>query len=152
MKMSPLRRLANIISDAVTQIDEKYASANLEFPTLDKPFNAKDPASLLLSDPDVIPLSSVIVAAADQLIASARHPMQAVFDIAQAVSSLCLSSPHTYRGYARLPLITLVGQHTITACLAVACETNVTEILRDAGPEVSSHLPSVRYSPFIWKL
>ena len=94
MKISPLRHLANIISDAVAQIDEKYASANLEFPTLDKSFNEKDPACLLLSDPDVLPLSSVIVAAADQLIASARHPMQAVLDIAESVSTLS-PLPHT---------------------------------------------------------
>ena len=60
-KISPLRHLANIISDAVARIDEKYASANLEFPTLDKPFNAKDPACILMSDPDVVPLSCRIV-------------------------------------------------------------------------------------------
>lgn len=84
-KISPLRRLVNILSDAVTQIDEKYASANLEFPMLDQPFDEKDPASQLLSDSDVVPLSSVIVAAADQLIASARHPTHAVFDMAGSV-------------------------------------------------------------------
>lgn len=88
-KVSPLRHLVNILSDAVTRIDEKYASANLEFPTLDKPFDEKNPACLLLSDPDVVPLSSVIVAAADQLIASARHPWQAVLDVAQSVSIPC---------------------------------------------------------------
>ena len=93
-KISPLRHLANIISDAVARIDEKYASANLEFPTLDKPFNAKDPACILMSDPDVVPLSSVVVAAADQLIASARQPIQAVFDIAQFVSIPSPSRPH----------------------------------------------------------
>ena len=85
-KISPLRRLVNILSDAVTRIDEKYASANLEFPSLGKSFDEKDPTCLLLSDPDVVPHSSVIVAAADQLIASARHPAQAILDIAQAVS------------------------------------------------------------------
>ena len=87
-KISPLRHLVNILSDAVTQIDEKYASANLEFPSLSKPFNQKDPAWLLLSDPDIAPLSSVIVAAADQLIVSARHPLQAVLDMAQSVSTV----------------------------------------------------------------
>lgn len=86
-KISPLRRLVNILSDAVTRIDEKYASANLEFPSLDKSFDEKDPACLLLSGPDVVPHSSVIVAAAAQLIASARHPAQAILDIAQAVST-----------------------------------------------------------------
>ena len=86
-KISPLRHLVNILSDAVTRIDEKYASANLEFPALNEPFDEKDPACLLLSDPDVVPFSSVIVAAADQLVASARHPMQAVLDLAHSVSS-----------------------------------------------------------------
>lgn len=86
-KISPLRHLVNILSDAVARIDEKYASANLEFPTLDKPLNEKDAACVLLSDPDVVPLSSVIVAAANQLIVSARHPLQAVVDMAQSVSN-----------------------------------------------------------------
>ena len=84
-KASPLRSLVDILSDAVARIEEKYAYANLEFPALDKPFDGKDPACRVLSDPDVVPLSSVIVAAADQLIASARHPMQAVLDMAQSV-------------------------------------------------------------------
>jgi hypothetical protein len=87
-KISPLRRLVNILSDAVTKIDEKYASANIEFPSIDKPFDESDPACLLLSDPDVVPHSSVAVAAADQLIASARHPAQAILDMAQSVSNL----------------------------------------------------------------
>ena len=90
-KISPLRHLVNILSDAVTQIDEKYTSANLEFPPLDKPFNQKDPAWLLLSDPAIAPLSSVIVAAADQLIVSARHPIQAVLDMARSVSTVITS-------------------------------------------------------------
>lgn len=85
-KISPLRHLVNIISDAVTLIDEKYALANLEFPTLDKSLDEQDPARMLLSDPEVVPLSSVIVAAADQLITSARDPVQAVLDISQWVS------------------------------------------------------------------
>src|SRR5258708_21582538 len=86
-KTSPLRHLVNILSDAVARIDEKYSSANLEFPTLDKPFDEKSPGCQMLSDPDVVPLSSVIVAAADQLIVSARHPLQAVVDMAQSVSN-----------------------------------------------------------------
>ena len=88
-----LRHLVDILSDAVTRIDEKYASANLEFPALDKSFDEKDPACLLLSGQDVVPLSSVVVAAADQSIACARHPMQTVLDIAQLVSAL-IFFPH----------------------------------------------------------
>lgn len=132
--MSPLRRLVNILSDAVAQIDEKYASANLEFPALDGPSNEKDPARLLLSDPDVVPLSSLIVAAANRLIVSARHPMQGVVDMAQSVSNTSVLSIHTL-GVGRL--MTLVEQHTIVACLRLVCEANVAEILREAGPEVS---------------
>lgn len=89
-KISPLRHLVNILSDAVARIDEKYASANLEFPTLDKPFDEKESACKMLSDPDVVPLSSVVVSAADQLIATARHPAQAILDISQFVSGWLL--------------------------------------------------------------
>jgi hypothetical protein len=84
-KVSPLRHLVNVLSVAVARIDEKYASDDLEFPELNKPFDESDPACLLLSDPDVAHFASVIVAAADQLIASARHPLQALLDIAQSV-------------------------------------------------------------------
>ena len=83
--ISPLRNLVNILSDAVTKVDQKYASANLEFPALDRPFREGDPAWSLLSSSDVIPLTSVIVAAADQLIASARPPAKAILDMSQAV-------------------------------------------------------------------
>ena len=93
-KISPFRHLVNILSDAVTRIDEKYASANLEFPTLDKPFQEEDPGCKLLSDPDIVPLASVIVAAADQLIVSVRPPAQAILDMAQSVRTLVCSSLH----------------------------------------------------------
>ena len=91
-KISPLRHLVNILSDAVTRIDEKYASADLEFPTLDKPFHGEDPAWQLLSDRDIGPLASIIVAAADQLIVSTRPPALAVLDMAQLVRTRACSS------------------------------------------------------------
>ena len=83
--ISPLRNLVNILSDAVTKVDQKYASAKLEFPALDRPFREEDPAWCLLSSPDVASLASIIVAAADQLIASARPPVQTILDMSQAV-------------------------------------------------------------------
>jgi hypothetical protein len=100
-KISPLRHLVNVLSDAVAQIDEKYASANLEFPTLDKPFDQKDSACQMLSDPEVVPLSSVIIAAADQLIVSARHPAQAVLDMVQSVSAWYFLSFHVVHTRSR---------------------------------------------------
>jgi len=108
-KVSPLRNLINILSDAVTRIDEKYASTNLEFPTLDKPFREKDPACLLLTAPDVSPLASVILAAADQLVASVRPPTETILDMAQS--------------------------HFLAASIRLVCETSVVEILREAGPQ-----------------
>jgi len=92
-KISPLRHLVNILSDAVARIDEKYESANLEFPTLDKSFNRGDPVWQLLSDRDVIPIASVIVAAANQLIVSARPPVEAVLDMARSVRIRAWSLP-----------------------------------------------------------
>ena len=37
-----------------------------------------------------------------------------------------------------------VDQHVIPASLRLACETNVTEILREAGPQVSTQSLSLR--------
>ena len=90
-KISPLRHLVNILSDVVTRIDEKYASADLEFPTLDKPFHEEDPAWQLLSDRDIVPLASIIVATADQLIVSAGPPAKTVLDMAQLVRTRACS-------------------------------------------------------------
>lgn len=108
-KVSPLRNLVNILSDTVARVEEKFTSAGLEFPTLDKPFDGKDPAYQLLSSTDIVPLSSIIVAASEQMIASVRHPSQTVIGIAQS--------------------------HMVAACLRLVCETSVAEILREAGPE-----------------
>ena len=153
-KVSPLRHLVNILSDAVTRIDEKYASANLEFPALDKPFDEQNAACLLLSDPDVVPLSSVIVAAADQLIVSARHPLQAVLDVAQSVS--VFPFPATYSDQCKAWFTTFVEKHNLTACLRLVCETSITEILREAGPGVGLHrfvsLSAPANSSFLWPL
>ena len=93
--ISPLRNLVNILSDAITKVDQKYASANLEFPALDRPFRKEDPAWSLLSSPDVIPLTSVIVAVADQLIASARPPAQTILDMSHTVRVIVGTLPPT---------------------------------------------------------
>lgn len=36
----------------------------------------------------------------------------------------------------------LVDQHVVSSCLRLVCETNVVEILREAGPQVSPPLIS----------
>ena len=99
--ISPLRNLVNILSEAVEKVDQEYASANLQFPALDRLYRKDDPAWSLLSNPDVIPFTSVIVAVADQLIASARSPVQTILDMSHAVCVFAGTSPPTVaRGVA----------------------------------------------------
>lgn len=82
---SPLRVLSDIISDAVTKVDEQYAAANLEFPSLEETFDPKDPANTLLSNLNVTQNISLVVAAAEQLVASIRHPNWTTWDAALMV-------------------------------------------------------------------
>jgi hypothetical protein len=77
---SPLRVLSDLISEAVTLIDEQYTAASLEFPPLDDFFNPEHPASKLLSHPSVTKHVAIIVAAAEQLSVSVRTPQGVVFD------------------------------------------------------------------------
>ena len=146
--MSPLRNLVNILSDAVTQIDQRYASANLKFPALDRPFREEDSARSLLSSPDVIPLASVIVAAADQLIASVRPPARIVLDMSQVI---CVFATCIEPGRSQLMGLNLVAQHFISPCLRLVCETSVAEILREAGPQVGLHSSPRPRLPFIFE-
>lgn len=86
---SPLRALANIISEAVAQIDFHYTAAQLQFPLLEDVFNPTDPSNLLLANPEVIRNMSFIVAAAEQLVATVRPPAMVACDMALVVSSFC---------------------------------------------------------------
>jgi hypothetical protein len=84
---SPLRILSDLISEAVTHIDEQYTAASLEFPSLDVSFDAEQPASKLMSHPHIAKHVAIIVAATEQLSVSVRSPQRVVIDNSTSVCS-----------------------------------------------------------------
>ncbi|KAF7345187.1 hypothetical protein MSAN_01895200 [Mycena sanguinolenta] len=108
INISTLRRLANIINEAIDEIEGVYAKGNIPLPSLDTPFHPADPAEALLQNPTVEGATMNIMAAAAQLSATVASPMVSALNASQAFH--------------------------ISACLRVASEVNVVEVLRDAGP------------------
>ncbi|KAF7349730.1 hypothetical protein MSAN_01699800 [Mycena sanguinolenta] len=106
--ISTLRRLANIINEAIDEIEGVYAAADLPLPQLDAPFNPADPAEALLQNTTVEAATLNIMAAAAQLSATVASPAVSALNASQAFH--------------------------ISACLRVASEMNVVEVLREAGP------------------
>ncbi|EIM83960.1 S-adenosyl-L-methionine-dependent methyltransferase [Stereum hirsutum FP-91666 SS1] len=81
-RTSPLLSLAEIISSGVRTLEAAYAKEGVPYPLLDDPFK---PGPLGLdADPALQQTSRLIVAAAYQIIASVRHPMETVMDFAPA--------------------------------------------------------------------
>ncbi|KAF7336117.1 O-methyltransferase [Mycena venus] len=107
--VSILRRLSNIISDAVDNIEQAYENAQLALPSLDQPFDENDPAEALRRHPAVSAATNNIMAAAAQMSAIVCDPRRGAVN---AANSFHLSS-----------------------CLLAASEFNVVEILREAGAE-----------------
>ncbi|KAF7349631.1 hypothetical protein MSAN_01689200 [Mycena sanguinolenta] len=106
--ISTLRRLANIINEAIDDIERVYAAADTPLSSLDAPFNPADPAEALLQNPIVEGATLNIMAAASQLSATVASPAASALNAAQA--------------------------YHISACLRAASEMNVVEVLREAGP------------------
>ena len=64
--ISTFRQLANIISDAVDNIEHAYERSGNSLPSLDQPFDQNHPAEVLLQDAAVLAATKDLVAAAAQ--------------------------------------------------------------------------------------
>ncbi|KAJ6476547.1 O-methyltransferase, partial [Mycena vitilis] len=106
--ISTLRRLASIIMDSVTTMEDAYARTGMPLPSLDEPFNPQDPAEALRQDPEVSDAVKNIVAAAAQISATVCDP-------------------------TRVAVNTSYAFH-LSSCLLAASDLNVVEVLREAGP------------------
>ena len=80
-----LRRLSAIISDAVDKIEEQSANAGHPYPSLNEPFDPTNPSEALTVDPVVLQNAMLLIAAANQLIATVRLPATTVFDMSLGV-------------------------------------------------------------------
>ncbi|EIN06898.1 O-methyltransferase [Punctularia strigosozonata HHB-11173 SS5] len=107
--LATLRALSTLISSAVQDLEKVYNNASAPFPDLDEPFNPFNASEGVAREPGAVAASSVIVAAAGQLTALLRPPP---LSLLSAALSMHLSS-----------------------CLRAASTFNITEILREAGPQ-----------------
>lgn len=65
--VSQLRLLGQIINDSINAIEERLSKASVSFPSLDEPFNPTSKVESILVEPDMINVTSHIVAAAAQV-------------------------------------------------------------------------------------
>ncbi|KAF8468546.1 S-adenosyl-L-methionine-dependent methyltransferase [Gautieria morchelliformis] len=102
---TPLSALVSIISSGVQSLESTYSKHGSRFPSLDEPYKP----GALSDDPAVVDTTHLIVAAAAQLIAAVRSPEETIREF---VPSMFISSS-----------------------LAFTVDTNVPDILHEAGPQ-----------------
>ncbi|KAI0695021.1 O-methyltransferase [Cytidiella melzeri] len=105
--LEELHALVKLIKTSADSIEKACITANQPFPALHKPFNPQSEG--IRMSPEVQEAGDIIVAAAAQLTAFVRAPP--VSAVATAL------------------------QFHLPACMRVAVENHVVEILRDAGPQ-----------------
>jgi len=103
---SPLSALLSIISSGVHSLESVYSQHGSNFPSLDNPYKPE----ALEEDAAVVEMTRLVVAAATQLIAAVRLPEDTILEYA--------SSMYT------------------PSSISFVLETNVPDILHEAGPEV----------------
>ncbi|KAF5312468.1 hypothetical protein D9619_003733 [Psilocybe cf. subviscida] len=104
---STLLELSRIITDAAKTLDKACADSGTTFPGLEVPFSPSSEA--FRSNPQAAEAANIIAAAATQLVAMVLPPPSAMF--------------------------ALISGHFKSAALRVCLEANVTEILREGGPQ-----------------
>ncbi|KIY52770.1 S-adenosyl-L-methionine-dependent methyltransferase [Fistulina hepatica ATCC 64428] len=104
-EVSPLRRLSNLISAAVDEIETVFETEHVPYPRLEDVFNLVSPTETIVRSPAVVNQAKIIAAAAGQLNALVNVPFATIMDSA-------------------------LGFY-VTSALRVACEGLIVEILRD---------------------
>ncbi|KAF8069262.1 S-adenosyl-L-methionine-dependent methyltransferase [Lyophyllum atratum] len=104
---SPIHQLLRLITDSIAKLDAVSAASGCPLPDLYTPFSPSSEA--FRADPEVSQATAIISAAALQLDAILAPP--------------------------QVTLCRVVGGHLKSAALRICLESNVTEILREAGPQ-----------------
>jgi hypothetical protein len=78
--MEALDRLLDIITTGITDIKRAYISAGHPFPSMDEPYGGPNPLEMVTA-----PTTTLVVAAAQQLIAAVRMPTQTLAEASGAV-------------------------------------------------------------------
>jgi hypothetical protein len=85
-----LSALSSIIHSAALNIESRFASKGLSFPSLDLPFKAdgaQGEAEAFLGDPSVVEDATALLEAAVRLIACVKLPQTSVFNAGLSVST-----------------------------------------------------------------
>ncbi|KAF5370952.1 hypothetical protein D9757_009884 [Collybiopsis confluens] len=80
-----------IITDSIDTIENRLADASTLFPSLDEPMDPTSKVESILVEPDMSRATSHIVAAAAQLMATVRQPVQTIMDDALAAKRLLMA-------------------------------------------------------------
>ncbi|KAJ7611513.1 O-methyltransferase [Mycena polygramma] len=104
---SHLRLLGELILDSIDAIEARLDAEAVEFPALADPFEPTTRAESVLLEAEMLTATSHIVAAASQLIAMVRSPVQTIME-----NSLLFHLP---------------------SCMRAAIESNMVEIIRESG-------------------
>ncbi|KAJ7845650.1 O-methyltransferase [Mycena olivaceomarginata] len=107
--MSDLRVLGELIIESIKTIESRFNHEDIDFPALANPFNGERKAESILLEPEISTARSYIVAAASQLIAMVRSPVQTMVE-----NGLVFHLP---------------------SCIRAAVESNMVEIIREAGSQ-----------------
>lgn len=100
---SPLRQLADIISESVDKIDAIFAKDSLQYPVLDVPVDRASPSEAASMRPDIVAASMLIAGACAQLGATVNIPMMMLFNKCGGVRSfkvlchsinICIDRPY----------------------------------------------------------
>ncbi|KAJ7447576.1 O-methyltransferase [Mycena galericulata] len=106
---SHLRLLGDLILTSIDIIERRLEAESLAFPALAEPFDPGSQAESVLLEAQMLAATSHIVAAASQLIAMVRSPVQTLVE-----HSMVFHLP---------------------SCIRAVTESNMVEIIREAGPQ-----------------
>jgi hypothetical protein len=77
---SPLRLLGDLILQSIETIEARLEADSVAFPALDDPFVPQSKAESVLLETEIMTATNHIVAAASQLIAMVRPPVQTIME------------------------------------------------------------------------
>ncbi|KAF9067896.1 S-adenosyl-L-methionine-dependent methyltransferase [Rhodocollybia butyracea] len=103
MSITPLTELGNIVTSSIQTLEAAYAKSGIPYPSLDEPFKPGP----LDDDFALGQTTRVLIAAAYQIIATVRGPMETIQDYAPAMY--------------------------LSSSLGVAVESNIPDIVKDSG-------------------
>jgi hypothetical protein len=128
--MSDLRVLGELILDSIETIESRFSHEDIDFPALANPFNGECKAESILLEPEISTARSYIVAAASQLIAMVRSPVQTMVENGLVVRSSSARLSVQIEGFNKFHYATSTKLHLI----------NLHQMHHIHGP----HTPSLR--------